>query len=206
MSKIITRYCTPFWDLQWRSYANNINVFDMLETLISSRTRIKLLLRFFLNPEATAYLRGLAEEFDESTNSIRVELNRFEDAGMLVSENKGNKKMYKANNTHPLFGDLRNIMLKYIGIDKIIEEVINRMGKLDKMYLSGDYAKGKDTGIIDLVFVGDMDKQYLVNLVTKVEKLIDRKLRFITYEINEWEKLSFNKGTERYLLLWENKI
>ena len=87
----------------------------MLETLISSRTRIKLLLRFFLNPSNTAYLRGLAEEFNESTNSIRVELNRFEEAGMLVSNSQGNKKIYKANNNHPLFRDLHSILLKYIG-------------------------------------------------------------------------------------------
>lgn len=176
----------------------------MLETLISSRTRIKLLLRFFLNPGTSAYLRGLAEEFDESTNSIRVELNRFEDAGMLVSETKGNKKMYKANDKHPLFTDLRSIILKYVGIDRIIEEVITRMGRLEKMYLTGDYAKGKDTGIIDLVFIGDTDNEYLMKLVFKIEKLIHRKVRFLTYNENEWDKIEDN--SERYLLLWENKI
>jgi hypothetical protein len=177
----------------------------MLETLISSRTRIKLLMRFFLNPDTTAYLRGLADEFDESTNAIRVELNRFEDAGMLTSESIGNKKMYKANNKHPLFGDLRSILMKYIGIDKIIEEVIDRMGRLDRMYLTGDYANGKDSGIIDLVFIGDMDKEYLVKLVAKVEKLIHRKVRFITYEMNEWVVTKPVRTSERYLLLWENK-
>ena len=135
----------------------------MLETLISSRTRIKLLLRLFLNPGTTAYLRGLAEEFDESTNSIRVELNRFEDADMLLSESKGNKKYYKANNKHPLFHDINRILLKYIGVDKVIEVIIERMGKLERVYLTGDYAKGKDSGIIDLVFVGDIDKQYLLD-------------------------------------------
>jgi hypothetical protein len=174
----------------------------MLETLISSRTRIKLLLRFFLNPFATAYLRGLAEEFDESTNSIRVELNRFEEAGMLVSENIGNKKIYKANDRHPLYGDLRNILLKYIGVDQIIEVIINRMGSLERLYLTGDYAKGKDTGIIDLVFIGNVDKEYLINLVTKAEKMINRKVRFLTYQTEEWIPVAGN-GSERYLLLWE---
>jgi hypothetical protein len=173
----------------------------MLETLISSRTRIKLLLKFFLNPLSTAYLRGLADEFDESTNAIRVELNRFEDAGMLVTENQGNKKVYKANNQHPLFRDLQNIILKYIGIDQIIEIVINRMGDLDRMYLIGDYAKGKDTGIIDIVFVGDVDKKYLMNLVTKAETLISRKIRFLTYTAPEWNIQK--DGHDKHLLLWE---
>ena len=56
----------------------------MIETLISSKTRIKLLLKFFLNSNTTAYLRGLEEEFGESTNSIRLELNRFEKAGFKI--------------------------------------------------------------------------------------------------------------------------
>lgn len=178
----------------------------MLETLISSRTRIKLLLRLFLNPGTTAYLRGLAEEFDESTNSVRVELNRFEDANMLVSESKGNKKLYKANDKHPLFRDIHSILLKYIGVDRIIEVIIDRMGLMEKMYLTGDYARGMDTGIIDLVFVGDIDKNYLMEMVEKAERMIQKKVRFIVYDADEWSENSMmDGGNGAYLLLWEHK-
>ena len=67
----------------------------MIETLISSKTRIKLLMKFFLNSKTTAYLRGLEGEFGESTNAIRLELNKLEKAGMLSSFSKGNKKMWR---------------------------------------------------------------------------------------------------------------
>lgn len=82
----------------------------MLETLISSKTRLKLILKFFLNNSTTAYLRGLEEEFGESSNAIRVELNKFEEAGLLNSEAEGNKKLYKANTKHPFYKDLHNIL------------------------------------------------------------------------------------------------
>ncbi len=177
----------------------------MLETLISSRTRIKLLLRLFLNPGTTAYLRGLAEEFDESTNSVRVELNRFEEANMLVSENKGNKKLYKANDKHPLFKDIHSILLKYIGVDKIINAIIERMGKLEKVYLTGDYALGRDSGIIDLTFIGEIDKNYLVDMVSKAEKMIKKKVRFIIYDTTEWADKNILDEENARLLLWENK-
>ena len=95
----------------------------MLESLITSQTRIKLLVRFFLNQSNQGYLRGLADEFSESSNAIRVELNRFEKAGLLVSFIKGNKKMYKANPNHPLSRDIHSIVLKYVGIDNAIEEL-----------------------------------------------------------------------------------
>ena len=95
----------------------------MIETLISSKTRIKLLLKFFLNSKTTAYLRSLEGEFGESTNAIRVELNKLENAGMLSSSLKGNKKIFQANTKHPLFGEIHNILLKHIGLDQIIENV-----------------------------------------------------------------------------------
>lgn len=178
----------------------------MLETLISSRTRIKLLMRLFLNPGTTAYLRGLADEFEESTNSVRVELNRFEEANMLVSESRGNKKLYKANEKHPLFRDIHSILLKYIGVDRIIEAILERIGKLEKMYLTGDYARGMDSGIIDLVFVGEIDKNYLVDVVGRVEKKIGKKVRYIVYSSSEWQEEGIiDSHNNTILLLWEHK-
>lgn len=177
----------------------------MLDTLISSKTRLKLLLRLFLNPGNSAHLRGLAEDFGESTNAVRLELNRFEDAGMLLSEAQGNKKVYKANDKHPLFGDLNNIILKYVGIDRIIETVIGRMGDLEKVYMTGDYALGRDSGLIDLIFIGTINKTYLVNVVEKAEKLVNKKIRYITYEAEEWlAKCDLELSSGKTLLLWEN--
>jgi predicted nucleotidyltransferase len=178
----------------------------LLDSFISSQTRLKLLLRLFLNPASRAYLRGMAEEFHQSTNAIRIELNRFEEAGMLVSENQGNKKIYRANTDHPLYPDIRNILMKYVGLDQVLKEVIERLGRLEKVYLTGDYASGKDSGIIDLIFVGKMDKSYLVKLIDKAEKLIHRKIRFLSYDVDEWKQNHRSiSDREKFLLLWEKE-
>ena len=116
----------------------------MLETLISSKTRIKLLLKFFLNSKATSYLRGLESEFGDSTNSIRIELNRFEKAGMLTSFLQGNKKYFRANTEHPLYTDTHNLLLKYIGFDKIIDRVIEKLGDVKRVYVIGAFGQGLD--------------------------------------------------------------
>ena len=174
----------------------------MIDALISSKTRIKLLLKFFLNSNTTAYLRNLEEEFGESTNGIRIELNRFENAGMLESFSKGNKKIFKANTKHPLFGDIRNIILKFVGFDKIIESIINRLGDLDKVYVIGNFARGLDSEIIDLVFVGKVDKNYLLELSEKAEKKINRKIRFVTFDSDEFKIDKIKDGLAEPLLLW----
>jgi hypothetical protein len=158
----------------------------MIETLISSKTRIKLLLKFFLNSNTTAYLRSLETEFGESTNAIRLELNRLEEAGMLSSFVEGNKKMFRANTKHPLFKEVHNILLKTIGLDQIVQTVIERLGEVQQVFLVGDFAKGLDSQIIDLVFIGEIDKSYLISLVDRAEELVKRKIRYLIYRPSEY--------------------
>ncbi len=175
----------------------------MLETLISSKTRVKLLLKFFLNSNTTSYLRGLESEFGESTNGIRIELNRFEEAGMLNSHTKGNKKVFQANTQHPLFKEVHNILLKYVGLDQVIVNVVERMGDVSKVFLVGEFSKGIDSEIIDLLFVGNIDKKYLIHLIDKSEKLIKRKIRYIIYTEEESKSINWKKFETKPLLLWQ---
>ncbi len=174
----------------------------MIETLISSKTRIKLLLKFFLNSNTKSYLRGLESEFGESSNAIRLELNRLENAGMLSSSSEGNKKIFQANKKHPLFKEVHNIILKHIGFDKIIENVVERLGDVDKVFVSGAFAKGMDSTIIDLVFIGKVNKSYLIELIEKVEKLISRKVRYVIFDKEEEHLINANMNP---LLLWSNE-
>jgi hypothetical protein len=177
----------------------------MLGTLITSKTRIKLLLKFFLNSNNTAYLRSLEPEFEESTNAIRQELNRFEEANLLVSLSKGNKKMYKANTNHPLFPEINALLMKHIGLDKIIEKVVNKLGRLEAVYLVGELAKGKNSQMIDLWFVGqEIDKKYLLDLIEKAEKMIHRKIRYIILNQNELQEFLKANGKNELLLLWKS--
>ena len=149
----------------------------MLDSLVTSQTRIKLLRKFFLNSSTKAHLRGLESEFGESSNAIRVELNRFEGAGLLNSFPDGNKKVYQANKKHPLFRDIHSIILKETGIDRVIEKVIHRIGNLVCVYLTGDFARGMDSRVIELIMVGaDIDREYLARKVVQAEELVGRKV------------------------------
>ncbi len=178
----------------------------MLGTLITSKTRIKLLLKFFLNTSNTGYLKNLEQEFEDSSNGIRLELNKFEEAGLLISENVGNKKIFKANTSHSLFKDIHSIILKYAGIDTIIEQVVARLGDVTEVYLVGSLAKGLDNNIIDLVLVGSINRDYLINLITKFEELIpNRKVSFITYEEAYFIENKAEILNSHHLLIWKDE-
>ena len=97
---------------------------------------------------------------------------------------------------------VHNIVLKHIGIDRIIETVIERLGEVEKVFLIGEFSKGLDSQIIDLIFIGNIDKAYLINLIEKVEKLINRKIRYLVYTQEELEQLDWEQFKPEPFLLW----
>ncbi|SHE70100.1 hypothetical protein SAMN05444274_102144 [Mariniphaga anaerophila] len=172
----------------------------MLDIIISSKTRIKLLIKFFLFDGNKDYLRSMEREFNESTNAIRVELNRFIDAGLLTSEFEGKKRLYMANQKHPLYSDLKRIVRKTVGIDQIVERIINHVGDLEEAYITGNFAKGADAETVELALIGnDLDKKYIDGLVKKAEQLINRKIMYLTFTKNE---MSYFYKDKPALLIW----
>ncbi len=176
----------------------------MLESLITSKTRIKLLLKFFLNSNNSAHLRGLEGEFHESTNGIRLELNRFEKAGLLSSNLVGNRKFYRANTLHPLFEDIHHLVYKHIGLDQLIDKVLMRLGEVEKVYLTGAFAKGQDSQVIELIIIsGKVNVEYLDMLIKKASNLINRQIQYFIVEKDNISDNSELISSGSRLLLWQ---
>ena len=170
--------------------------------LITSKMRIRILMRLFLNPDQQAYLRGLADEFGASTSQVREELQHLSDSGLLQSKKNGRQMNYQANVNHPLFPELQSMVRKSLGMDQILESILQRLGKLKKAFLIDDYAQGKDTGLIDLVLVGEIDQENLDDLVKKTEKYIGRKIRTLVLTPSEYKKMDVLFSKKPKLLLW----
>ena len=175
---------------------------NLLTGLISSKTRIKLLVRLFFNPQTRSYLRELAKEFGVSTNAVREELNQLKKTKLLKTKKSGRQVFYSANTEHSLFPELRSMVSKVMGIDQVIEGIVNRLGDLKKAYLIDDYAEGKDTGIIDLVLIGNIDPVQLDDLIRKTEKYIKRKIRTLILSKIEYTKIKSNIEVRPHILIW----
>jgi predicted DNA-binding protein YlxM (UPF0122 family) len=178
---------------------------NLLSGLISSKTRVKLLMRFFLNPQTRSYLRELAKEFNVSTNAVREELNQLTQTQLLKSEKSGRNVFYSANTAHTLFPELRSMVQKVMGIDQVIESILTRLGDLEKGYLIDDYAEGKDTGIIDIVIVGNIDQNHLNDLSRKTERYIKRKIRSMVVTREEFNLLMPTLENRPTFLVWERQ-
>ncbi len=168
----------------------------MLESIITSKTRLNLLIKFFLNIANKGYLNSLANEFGESTNSVRKELNNLTSAGYLVKKYTNNKVIYSANVKHPMFSILQSVVRKHLGIEDILTKVLYNIGNIEKIVLLGDYAKGIDSGTIEVLIVGkDIDKKYLDTIQPKIEKKIKRRINFM---------ISSRNTTQPGLVLFES--
>lgn len=151
----------------------------MLNNIITSKTRLRLLIKFFINVANEGYLRGLATEMNESTNSIRKELNNLTEAGYLIRQDVNQKITYKANQQNPFFNLIQQIIRKYVGLDTVIEMVLERMGSVCRVFIIGDYAKGIDSGTIEVVLEGKhLDQEYIYQLSQKIESEIRKKVVF----------------------------
>jgi predicted nucleotidyltransferase len=166
-----------------------------LDKIFRGKIRVKLLTKILLNPATTFYLRGLQRDLGVSSNTIRLELNRLTDmqliseqADSLVASTSTKTKYYSVNPKHPLFNSLRGLILQYVGLDQIIENVLDKLGDLDQVYLTGALALGNNSPFIDLVLVGNIDKLYLYRLIEKAETVIEKKIRVALFQPIEFSE------------------
>jgi len=161
-------------------------------------------MRFFFNPKTRSYLRELAKEFKVSTNAVREELNQLRKTELLNSQKDGRQVYYMANTKHVLFPELKSMVGKVMGIDQVVDSIINRLGNLERAYLVDDYAEGKDSGIIDLVLVGDIDHYHLNDLSRKTERYIKRKIRTLVLSQTEFGQYKSKLEIQPHILIWMN--
>lgn len=124
----------------------------MLRQLITSKTRLRLLLKFFVRSENEAYLRQLAKEFNDSANAVRVELLRLTSEELLLTRDAGNTIMYRANKDHEYFEDIQRLVWRFTKWEEMKE--ICESPAVKQIYL-GEFNEEKS---FEYIVVYDMDQ------------------------------------------------
>jgi predicted nucleotidyltransferase len=162
----------------------------VLDNIFSGKIRIALLTKLLLNPASKVYLRGLERDLGVSSNTVRAELNKLQDMHLIeAQEDSENTKVknYLVNQRHPMYSMLRGIIMQFVGLDQIVDQIIKKLGNLDQVYLTGDLAEGKNSPFVDLIIVGEVDKPYLYQLIEKAEPLVQKKIRVGVYKPVEFK-------------------
>ncbi len=195
-------------DIEYIFYTFEYNNYTMLEELITSRTRVKILTLFFSNPENRFYIRELSRKIDENINSVRRELRKLEEIGLLDSEREGNLKYYLINKKIPIYEELKNIFLKTEGVGALIRENLGDLGNIKKAFIYGSFARGEEKlkSDIDLMIIGEADQEKLSLLVRKLEARISREINYVVFTEKEFKERKERNDSFIMNILKEKRI
>jgi len=159
----------------------------MLEKIFSSKTRVKILTLFSLNPGEKYYIRELSRILNENINSIRRELINLEDIKLLMSEEKGNLKYYRMNEKFPIYNEIRNIFLKTQGVSKILKKRLSKHEGIDAVFIYGSFASGKanPSSDIDIFVIGNISEEILLEKMNGLEMEFSREINPVLYTKKE---------------------
>ena len=164
-----------------------------LGDLITSKVRIKLITLFFANPNEMYHVRGVVRETGEEINAIRRELQRFEEAGVIKREARGNRIYYWANQDYPLFGDLVSTVAKEISLGSALIANKAKIGKPSFIMFSGKFARHvprKKEDHVDVLVVGEIVLPELATLIREEES---KRNHEINYTVMSKEEFDFRK-------------
>ena len=162
----------------------------MLEAIISSKTRVKLLTLFLLSPDREYYVREIVRMTEENMNAVRRELANLELFGLITGMKKGNQQYYTVNRDFFLYEDLQKILLKTEGVARVIKEKLTNLEKIDCMFIYGSFASGKagSQSDIDLFIVGDVDENQIIPLVHESERTLKREINYTLMQRDDLKK------------------
>jgi len=158
--------------------------------ITKSKLRQKLLRLYFTNPEKKFYLRELERILDLPVANIRRELMKLEKGGLFLTENKGNLVYYYLNQTYSLFPELKGIILKTIGVPTTVKASLEKIKGIKKAFIYGSFAKNeqKQTSDIDILIIGKVNENKLVEMCNKLEKELQREINYALYSDSDFKR------------------
>ena len=168
-----------------RTYGNIASI------LFTSTVRAELLGILFLNPESKYYIRELSRKLKVSQGTVHRELKSLVDVGILLEEKDGNRNYFFANTDIPIYLDLRNLLLKTVGLAEMIKEQLEPLKEqIFKAFIFGSEAKGKAiaTSDVDLIVVGSVDEIRLLEQIQEAEKKLGKEINYTLLSEMEFKK------------------
>lgn len=164
----------------------------MLSDLITSQSRIRLLLIFLANPFDIYHVRELVRQTGDEINAVRRELAFLEKKGILVKEPRANRLYYSLSKNYPFYFDLLLIGAKTVGLGEQIIKNKNKLGKIKYAMFSGKFTRRmkKSPEQVDLLVVGTVVLPELSLLVRNEEKRLNTE---INYTAMSEEEFGFRK-------------
>ena len=163
----------------------------MLETLLGSKLRAKVLGWLFSHPDERYFVRQLTSLLQEDSTNVSRELSRLEKTGILISTTEGRQKYYQANRQSPLFSELHGLIVKTAGVADVLRLALEEKQRQIKVaFIFGSFAAGNENRAsdIDVMVIGRISFGDVVSLLSPIEDRLGRQVNPVVYPVAEFKE------------------
>ena len=157
---------------------------------MGSKTRSKILSLFFTHPDEEFYVREVERKIQENINSVRRELNKLTEHGVLLSYKKGNQRYFQINKRLPIYEELKMIFIKTDGVGNELKRILQKEKCIEIAFIYGSWADGTERlhSDIDLFIVGEVDEDKLIKDLNALEKRLSKEINYVIFNRDEVRK------------------
>lgn len=162
---------------------------NSLQDFMISKVRVKMVELFYTNPDNMYYVREITRETKEEINAVRRELDRMLEAGILKSEQRGNRLYYSLNKKYIFYQELQQMVVKNTGLGKQLRKLRRKLGDVTFIMFSGRFVRGlaPRQGEVDFLVVGDIVLPEIELIVKEREKELGREINYAVLTNHEFE-------------------
>jgi predicted nucleotidyltransferase len=160
--------------------------------MLSLRSRVtqKILNYFFLNPGASLHVNDLSRRFGLDKRNLVKKLRELEQIGLLKSETKANLRLFSIDREFPLYNEYRKIVLKTVGIEERLRQIIKAIPGVREAYIYGSYARDRmgAHSDLDLLIIGDHEIHAVQKEMNLLQREINREINSVNMSEEEFRR------------------
>ena len=152
----------------------------MLDKLITSSARVKVIKLLLLNEDQRYYQREIAELAGLPVRAVQREGAKLAEIGLLRRIEDGNRIYFQANPACSIFPELKRILLKTVALEFLLGESLSRDRQIEVAFIYGSYAANQEssTSDVDLFVIGSILSRELSTAVRPVQADIQREINY----------------------------
>lgn len=161
----------------------------LLEVLFP-HVRAEVLRLLFADEGRELHLRELTRQSGLSLGTLQTEVEKLCAADLLLSRRDGNRRCFRANAAHPLFADLRQLVLKTAGLREVLADALRGVAGVEVAFVFGSLAAGagKAGSDVDLMIIGDAGLRVLAPRLRKAAEQVGREINPVTMTAAEFAR------------------
>jgi predicted nucleotidyltransferase len=171
----------------------------LLAEILSSNIRAEIFRNLFGVEKQSLHLREIERRTGFAVGTVQQEIKKLLRLDIITRIKDGNRSYYKANTDHPLYPDIRNLVLKTNGLADLLKTALSADAKIKIAFVFGSFARKEEKAVsdVDLMVVGDIGLRKLTGLLMDVSEKLGREIN--PYRLTESEFIKRKKDKDHFL-------